>query len=410
MSFFLLPRIQYNNQLGKHIQVDNLFKPYKSKIQSNSDEINTDDILINKTLYKYLSIIKEQIDNRIEQWDKYKKYTNPYEYIHSIIPNSKQAISTLKPISRSFFKMIEICDMLSVVNILPSDSCKSFHLAEGPGGFIEALAYMRKNSEDIYYGMTLIDDVNHNVPGWKKSKNFLLNNPNVIIEKGIEGNGDLTKAENLKYCYDKYNGQMDLITGDGGFDFTLQYPNQEQISTRLIMCQIAFAIAMQKHGGTFILKMYDTFTRFSLDLLYLLSNLYENVYFIKPNTSRIANSEKYIVCKGFRNINTFDIVKIFYKILLTNESIVGTLFNFELPYYFTNKVEEYNSILGQQQIDSIVSTIYLIDNANKYDKIEHMKKKNIQKCITWCQKYNIPYNVILQNNNIFLNSITRKIT
>ena len=69
--------------------------------------------------------------------------------------------------------------------------------------------------------------------------------PNVIIEKGIEGNGDLTKAENLKYCYDKYNGQMDLITGDGGFDFTLQYPNQEQISTRLIMCQIAFVIAMQ---------------------------------------------------------------------------------------------------------------------------------------------------------------------
>ena len=96
--------------------------------------------------------------------------------------------------------------------------------------------------------------------------------------------------------------------------------------------------------------------------------------------------------------------------MLTNESIIGTLFNFELPYYFTNKVEEYNSILGQQQIDSIVSTIYLIDNANKYDKIEHMKKKNIQKCITWCQKYNIPYNVILQNNNIFLNSITRKIT
>jgi len=55
MSFFLLPRIQYNNQLGKHIQVDNLFKPYKSKIQSNSNEINIDDILINKTLYKYLS-------------------------------------------------------------------------------------------------------------------------------------------------------------------------------------------------------------------------------------------------------------------------------------------------------------------------------------------------------------------
>jgi len=408
MSFFLLPNIQNNEQLHKSIQIENLFTPYHSQLHKKfSDDKNTT-IMINKTLYKYLSIIKEQIDNRIEQWDKYKKYTNPYEYIHSIIPNTKQSISTLKPISRSFFKMIEICNTLSLLNLLPSTSCKSFHLAEGPGGFIEALVHMRKNPQDIYYGMTLIDDVNHNVPGWKKSKNFLLNNPNVIIEKGIEGNGDLTKADNLKYCYETYNGQMDIITGDGGFDFTLQYPNQEQISTRLIMCQIAFAIAMQKKGGTFILKMYDTFTRFSLDLLYLLSNLYENVYFIKPNTSRIANSEKYIVCKGFRNINTFDIVKKFYKIFLTNESIIGTLFNFELPYFFTNKLEEYNSILGQQQIDSIVSTIYLIDNTNKYDKIEHMKKKNIQKCITWCQKYNIPYNVILHNNNIFLNNLNKK--
>lgn len=407
MNFFLIHNIQPNEQLYKHIQIENLFIPYISELHKKYNDNDT--IIINKTLYKYLSMIKEQIDDRIEQWDKYKKYTNPYEYIHSMIPNTKQSISTLKPISRSFFKMIEICSTLSLIELLPSDSCKSFHLAEGPGGFIEALVHMRKNPQDTYYGMTLIDDVNHNVPGWKKSKNFLMNNPNVIIEKGIEGNGDLTKADNLKYCYDTYNGSMDLITGDGGFDFTLQYPNQEKISTRLIMCQIAFAIAMQKKGGTFILKMYDTFTRFSLDLLYLLSNLYEQIYFIKPNTSRIANSEKYIVCKGFHNINTFEIVKKFYKILSTNASIIGSLFNFELPYYFTNKIEEYNSILGQQQIDSIVSTIYLIDNTNKYDKIENMKKKNIQKCITWCQKYDIPYNVVLQNNNIFLNSINKKL-
>jgi len=407
MSFFLLPNIQYNENLHKYIQTENLFKKYNSCIQIKNNQVN-DTFMINKTLYKYLSIIKEQIDNRTNQWDKYKKYTNPYEYIHSIIPNTKQSISTLKPISRSFFKMIEICHTLSLIDLLPLTSCKSFHLAEGPGGFIEALTFMRKNTKDTYYGMTLIDEINHNVPGWNKSKHFLLNNPNVIIEKGIQGTGDLTKAENLKYCYDTYNGQMDIITGDGGFDFTLQYPNQEQISTRLIMCQIAFAIAMQKPKGTFILKMYDTFTRFSLDLLYLLSNLYEQVYFIKPNTSRIANSEKYIVCKGFRNINTFDIVIKFYKILLTNDSIIGTLFNFDLPYFFTNKVEEYNSILGQQQIDSIVSTIYLIDNVNKYDKIEHMKKKNIQKCINWCQMHNIPCNIILQNNNIFLNSVNRK--
>jgi 23S rRNA U2552 (ribose-2'-O)-methylase RlmE/FtsJ len=359
------------------------------------------DILINKTLYKYLSFIKEQIDCRLEQWDKYKKCTNPYEYIHSLIPNTKQAISTLKPISRSFFKMIEICHSLSLLELLPS-ACTTFHLAEGPGGFIEAMAYMRKNKDDTYYGMTLIDETNQNVPGWRKSKYFLLNNPNVIIETGIEKNGDLTKPENLRYCYDKYNGKMDLITGDGGFDFSFQYPQQEQISTKLITCQIGFAIAMQKTGGTFILKVYDTFTRFSLDLLFLLDNLYEQVTIIKPNTSRFANSEKYVVCKGFRNSNTLEIVKQFYKILQRPDPINGSFFDFELPCLFTNKIEEFNAIIGQQQIDTIVSTIYLIDNNNKYDKLEHMKKKNIQKCILWCQKHDIPYNNNIQNSNLFI--------
>ena len=362
---------------------------------------------INKTLYKYLNFAKEQIDVRLEQWDKYKKCTNPYEYIHTIIPNTKQSVSTLKPISRSFFKMIEICQSLSLMEHLPPQ-CKTFHLAEGPGGFIEAMTYMRKNSKDTYYGMTLIDEPNHNVPGWRKSKYFLANNPNVIIETGVDGKGDLTKPENLRYCYETYNGQMDIITGDGGVDFSFQYPQQEQISTKLILCQIAFALAMQKPGGTFILKVYDTFTRMSLDLLFLLYNLYDQVILIKPNTSRFANSEKYVVCKGFRNSNTLDIVKLFYKILLKPEPLNDHLFDFALPYLFTNKIEEYNAILGQQQIDTIVSTIYLIDNNNKHDKMEHIKKKYIQKCISWCQKFNIPYHNVIQTNNMFLSGAANR--
>ena len=104
-------------------------------------------------------------------------------------------------------------------------------------------------------------------------------------------------------------------------------------------------------------------------------------------------------------------VTIFYNILSGFDKIKydvtinPSLFNIKIPYIFINKLEEINAILGQQQIDTIVSTIYLIDNNNKNDKIEHMKKKNIQKCINWCQKHNIPYNNIQNihnNNNIFL--------
>jgi 23S rRNA U2552 (ribose-2'-O)-methylase RlmE/FtsJ len=416
MSFCILPNIYNNNNIHKHILGGSApggippTPPFRGNVSlAEHPEGGVGGIppeapppVINKTLYKYLSLVKEQIDVRLEQWDKYKKCTNPYEYIHTIIPNTKQSVSTLKPISRSFFKMIEICQSFELLEGLPVN-CKSFHLAEGPGGFIEAMAYMRKNPGDTYYGMTLIDESDHNVPGWRKSKYFLQNNPNVIIESGIDKKGDLTKADNLRYCYDTYNGQMDIITGDGGVDFSFQYPHQEQVSTKLIFCQIAFAVAMQKPGGTFILKVYDTFTRLSLELLFLLYNLYDQVILVKPNTSRFANSEKYVVCKGFRNSgNTLEIVKIFYKILIKPDALNGHLFDFSLPYLFTNKIEEYNAILGQQQIDTIISTIYLIDNNNKHDKIEHMKKKYIQKCVSWCQKFNIPYHSVIQTNNMFL--------
>ena len=409
MNIFILPFINPTDDLHKYISLGvptGVDTALPCSALPCSALPCSDTIKINKTLNKYLSVVKDKIESYVEQWDRYKKYTNPYEYIHTIIPHTKLSVSTLKPLSRSFFKMVEIYNSFTLLEHNLPTPIKSFHLAEGPGGFIEALAYMRKNPNDTYYGMTLIDDKNQNVPGWRKSKYFLAKNPNVIIETGVEQNGDLMRAENLRDCYRKYHGMMELVTGDGGFDFSCQYPQQEQISTKLIMCQIAFAIAIQKVNGAFVLKLFDTFTQFSIDLLFLLSNLYETVYIMKPDTSRFANSEKYVICKGFRNKGTDKLVETFYNILLNIDALTPSdmlqLFNMGIPYIFTRQLEEINAILGQQQIEIIVSTIYLIEHTNNHEKMEQLKKKNIQKCITWCQKFNIPYNKFIQPNNIFL--------
>ena len=398
MSSYLLPAITYIPELHKYI------------LPIVSENNNRDKIIINRTLHKYLSILKKQIDECEVAWDKFKKYTNPYEFIHTIIPNTRQSICTYKPLSRSFFKMIEMSHMLNILNDLPQDKCKTFHLAEGPGGFIEAVVYLRKNINDQYYGMTLLEESNHNIPGWRKSKNFLHDNPNVIIETGADGKGDLMNSKNLIHCYKKYKGQFDLITGDGGFDFSVHYLSQEIVSASLIISQISFAIAMQKKGGTFIIKMFDTFSKVSLDILYLLSNIYETVHFVKPHTSRYANSEKYIVCKKFRinEVQRQELINSFFKMLVTlqateNNRIINNLFNFELPYYFINKLEEYNSIFGQQQVENIGITLNLIDN-NKHDKLELFKKNNLHKCITWCQQNRMEYNISVQPSNIFLSN------
>ena len=140
-------------------------------------------------------------------------------------------------------------------------------------------------------------------------------------------------------------------------------------------------------------------------MIYILSSCYSEVYITKPQTSRYANSEKYLVCKGFlfKNDDHIEYFKMnLKKIIELNESnYIESFLNLDISYYFLNKLEEHNAIFGQQQIETINNTINLIENTNKNDKIDQLVKNNIQKSMNWCMKYNVPYNIINQNN-VFL--------
>ena len=322
-------------------------------------ETENDDIVICFSLYHYLNILKQSIHEYSEYWDIIKKITNPYEYIHTIVPNYKCSLCKHKPLSRSFFKMIEIIDTFNFLT--EKNSIKTFHLAEGPGGFIEAFNYKRNNKEDTYYGMTLLSE-NVNIPSWKKATQLLNANKNIKIEYGASKNGDLFLKENLAYCYKKYNRTMNYITGDGGFDFSADFNNQEDVSFKLILSQIFFALIMQKEGGHFVLKIFDVFRIKTIEAIYLLCNLYENVFIFKPNTSRSANSEKYIICRNYKNNNKKIISNIIenYDLLINNIENVYSLFNIKLCKLFITKLQEINAIYGQQQLENINNTINFI--------------------------------------------------
>jgi hypothetical protein len=272
---------------------------------------------------------------------------------------------------------------------------QTFHLAEGPGGFIEAIITLRNNKGDTYTGMTLQDNTDVNVPAWKKSELFLKTNGNVIIENGITGTGNILSVENFVYCCQKYKSSMMFITGDGGFDFSDNFNEQEQKISHLLFAQIVYALCLQKRGGVFILKIFDFFMSYTVDLLYILSSFYEKVYLTKPDTSRHANSEKYLVCVGFLYDDCFyypTLLNTFNK-MVSNLSEEPVLHFIQKPvsYYFKVKLEEFNVCFGQQQIDNICSTLSLIKNETKHkkNKITELSKINLQKCVNWCIKYNV---------------------
>jgi 23S rRNA U2552 (ribose-2'-O)-methylase RlmE/FtsJ len=459
MIFFLLPRTYlYTYKHLELIECSETPAPY-----------------ISTSLSHYLNDIKERIEEHTDEWEKYKKYTNPCEFIHTNIPNKNKNVSKYIPLSRSYFKMVEIIQHFNLFAcysghhryeltenwysgestihlrytpenfqspIVPRTSgdfpishpIRTFHLAEGPGGFIEAFLKMRNNPLDKYIGMTILDKKNDStIPSWKKSGKFMReNHNNVFIENGEDQTGNILSLQNFVYCKDKYESSMDFITADGGFDFSNDFKNQENSIVRLLFAQIAFAICMQKHNGTFILKIFDTFMLHSIDLLYLLSSLYREVYICKPQTSRCANSEKYVVCKYFihsscnviypylfqcfqnmmendfsKKISTCDSANLlnFHSLrscdFLTTKwkkntkkhaKEIGRFLNIPISNLFITRLEEYNSILGQQQIENIYNTIMLIETRYKTEKINNLLKTNIQKSIQWCVKHKIPHN------------------
>ena len=346
-----------------------------------------DSVFISKTVCNKLYIHKEKIDNLNNKWDIVKKYINPYEYIHTIIPGVYKSVSKYKPISRAFFKFIEINKQFNLLNY--SRSIRTFHLAEGPGGFIEAISSLRENVDDIYYGITLIKS--KKTPGWGFGNKLLNKYKNIYIEYGKTRTGDILLSENYKYCYDKYKSSMDILTADGGFDFSGDYNQQENNSRKLIFVEMLYIISLQKKGGSSIIKIYDSFSQFTVEAIFLLTSFYKKCYITKLNTSRVANSEKYIICKDFRYENIDTYYPIFYNMIKQLEKVqtLSSFLRVEIPLYLITTIEEVNNLLGGLQINYILKIIHAI-------KFRHMNpnKINIQKCIDWCSKHDIEYNDI----------------
>ena len=393
MSCFALPRFPY------------LLKP--NDIRPNGLHGTRDDPCVSESLRSFLDATKEHIEVDVNLWDTYKRYTNPYEYVHTVVPGTKSSVCKMSTVSRAFFKFHEILIDHSLLEGLEHRSLRSFHLAEGPGGFMEAIVRARTkigHDADSVIGMTLIDDKNSSVPGWGKLESFVKTNPGIKLEFGKSGTGDLLDPENLRHCFENYRGSIDVVTGDGGFDFSGDYNNQEGQSLSLSLAQVFYAVALQRKGGCFVLKIFDMFSKLSVEIAVLLSSLYREVYITKPLTSRQANSERYFVCKGFRVLDTSVYTQTFYTILAQMRSIHSTpqsILDLQISRLFKDKIYDINATLGQQQIENIKTTLEVMRTRDPA-QLETLRKNGIHRCVAYCQKYDLLHSRTHPGQNIFL--------
>ena len=376
--------------------------------------------LLNEKEYNRLIHVKNKIDNLedCKLWDKIKKISNDFELIY--LPNKKlksSSVSKYEPLSRSYFKLWEIIQDFNLIN--NSNPIKVAGLAEGPGGFIEAVINYRKKFKntcklDKVYGITL-RSCDKDIPGWNKAANFLKKNENVSVHYGEDNTGNIYNIDNIESFSKLFNKDADLVTADGGFDFSTNFNKQEQSSLRIIFCEIVTALSIQKKGGAFVCKVYDTYTYVSISFLFLLTCLYEKVSLTKPFTSRPANSEKYLVCQGFKGISPIllkklhILVKSWNLIDLKGEFIYKIMNNSKIPTSFIDKVLEYNTNYFNHQVQNIEKTLKYIEwfkDRDDYETTPLYKKtidRQVKLAYNWCRKYKCKINFdseIMQQSNI----------
>ena len=119
------------------------------------------------------------------------------------------------------------------------------------------------------------------------------------------GTNDLTKLKTRNniydYCRTMYPLGIDIVTGDGGFDVSDNFNIQEQKSFKLILSEVLCSMSILKKGGTLILKIFDTFTKPTLQMINYICLNFGDVWIYKPKMSRPANGEKYIIAKNYLN-------------------------------------------------------------------------------------------------------------
>lgn len=331
-----------------------------------------------KLLYCRLNQCKNQIEQytKNKYWENYKRLCNEYELIFTI-NHHLPSLSYLNPISRSYFKHWEILhDFEETFRFNDKNNLRVCFLAEGPGGFVEAFdQYRCCPNTDQLFGITLIDESDKTVPKWKfKKENFK-------ILYGVDKTASLYNIDNIDNFIDIIGpNSCDYTTADGGFDFTKSFNNQESLCNRLITSEIYIALRLLKKGGHFVIKTYDITCEETKNLIYLLTLHFEKINIVKPTVSRPANSEKYIICINFKQVDEY-ISDLRQCIINDNKFLIKRSEEFDF------NITDFNIIFVLEQINFINTTLNCIKTKkNGKDFYE----KQYQMSLNWCQQYKIP--------------------
>uniref|UniRef100_A0A182J3K5 Cap-specific mRNA (nucleoside-2'-O-)-methyltransferase 1 n=1 Tax=Anopheles atroparvus TaxID=41427 RepID=A0A182J3K5_ANOAO len=230
-----------------------------------------------------------------EDMRKARSKSNPYELVKSNIFINRAAVKMANMDALYDFMFTKPVDMKGKPIVKDDDLFYFADVCAGPGGFSEYVLW-RNKWRSKGFGFTLkgandfrLDDFSAGSPETFDTYYGPKDNGNIFDPENIEGFTD--------YVMTQTETGVHVMMADGGFSVEGQENLQEILSKQLYLCQIIVALAIVRTDGNFVMKFFDLFTPFSAGLLYLAYKCFRQISICKPNSSRPANSERYLVCK-----------------------------------------------------------------------------------------------------------------
>jgi 23S rRNA U2552 (ribose-2'-O)-methylase RlmE/FtsJ len=282
--------------------------------------------------------------------------------------------------------------VLQFFELLPKQTPKirSAHVAEGPGGFIQALVELCDRNKKIIQSSTAMSlkSADQHVPGWRRASSFLHHHPEVKLHYGNDGTGNIYIKENQDSFVSAASPGVHIFTADGGFDFSVDYSIQEQQVFNLLISSINIGMRCLNTDGVFILKIFDIFAESTQIIIILLSRCFREWVLYKPALSRPCNSERYFLGRGFKG-PTCPSIPLLRDIEERLKENIYPVFNGE-----TSAKEELAYIKNNIENSTVVQ-VNAIERAERYLKspsswYKEQMSLDFKKSLEWCQKFRIP--------------------
>ncbi|XP_049850987.1 cap-specific mRNA (nucleoside-2'-O-)-methyltransferase 1-like [Schistocerca gregaria] len=300
-----------------------------------------------------------------------------YKVRDSQFPQDRRGSS--KFANRAGDKLWQVHESVPIFSSLPS-SWSFFDICGGPGAFSKLLLDKKLNLKKGF-GMTLRVPMTEKQDYWYP---MLENNPRFEIVWGKDNQGDIYVPENLCSAVDATKGEhVGIVVSDGGFkiqkvDGEHKENLQELFSGRIILSEFALMTMILAEKGHFAVKLFDTFSHMTASLIFIATQMFEEVYIVKPLRSRIVNSERYLVGKGFKKqINTEFCQKLLttlhsrlYELHSKNPDVLVSP-NSAVPIdwmnrdsVFMNSMKDMCSKLAEKQIKALKLVMDIVEEEN----------------------------------------------